>query len=73
MRAHRNRARNLDSLRSGQGYRNLQRYKRSVSDLNRLIGKSGESCGGVRISLSNYRDGRLSPVRTPDRSGGRGI
>jgi radical SAM superfamily enzyme YgiQ (UPF0313 family) len=66
MRAHRNRARNLESIRSGQGYRDLQRYRRTVSDLNRLIGKAGESGGGVQLSLSNYRDCRLSPVRTSD-------
>jgi radical SAM superfamily enzyme YgiQ (UPF0313 family) len=64
-RAHRNRARNLESIRSGQGYRDFQRYKRVISDLNRLIGKSVNG-GEVQLSLSNYRDCRLSAVRATD-------
>jgi hypothetical protein len=64
-RARRNRVRHLDAIRSWQGYRNLQQYKRAVSDLNRLIGKVGES-KGVQLSLSNYRDPRLTAVRVSD-------
>ncbi len=65
-RAYRNQARNLELVRCELGYRDLQRYRRTVSDLNRLIGKSGQSDGGVQLSLSNYRDCRLSAVRTSD-------
>jgi radical SAM superfamily enzyme YgiQ (UPF0313 family) len=65
-RAYRNLGQNLESLRSDRGYRDLGRYKRAVSDLNRLIAKSGESCGDVRLSLSDYRHHGLSAVRSPD-------
>ena len=49
-RADRNRAQNLDLVRSDQGYRDSGRYKRAVSDLNRLIAKSGKAvlmCGSA--------------------------
>ena len=65
-RAVRNRAANLDFVRSVRGYCDLQRYKRAVSDLNRLIGKSAESGGPVRLSLCNYQDTELSAVRATD-------
>jgi radical SAM superfamily enzyme YgiQ (UPF0313 family) len=48
------------------GYLDLQRYKRAVFDLNRLIGKSAESGGPVRLSLSNYQHSELSAVRAMD-------
>ena len=55
-RAVRNRAYNLESVRSLRGYCDLQRYKRAVSDLNRLIGMSAQGNGPVRLSLCNYQD-----------------
>ncbi|MGA2937084.1 MAG: radical SAM protein [Syntrophobacteraceae bacterium] len=66
MRAVRNRACNLELVRSVPGYLDLQRYKRAVFDLNRLIGKSAESGGTVRLSLSNYQHSELSAVRAMD-------
>ncbi len=66
MRAVRNRAHNLEFVRSAPGYLNLQRYKRAVFDLNRLIGKSAESGGPVRLSLCNYQHSELSTVRAMD-------
>jgi len=65
-RAVRNRARNLDLIRSEQGYLDLQRYKRAVSDLNRLIGKSGETQGPVRLTLSDLQHPEFSPLRSTD-------
>ncbi len=65
-RAVRNRERNLELIRSVHGYIDLQRYKRAVSDLNRLIGKSAESVAAVRLTLSNYQHSELSPVRAMD-------
>ncbi|MFZ0928855.1 MAG: radical SAM protein [Syntrophobacteraceae bacterium] len=65
-RAVRNRARNLELVRSAPGYLDLQRYKRSVFDLNRLIGKSAQSGGPVRLSLSDYQHSELSAVRAGD-------
>lgn len=64
MRACRNVSRNLDLLRNPEGYRNAARYRRAVSDLNRLVERSGRP--GARISLADYLHGRLSPVRSAD-------
>ncbi len=64
LRALRNRDRNLAALRDGGAFADLQRYKRAVSDLDRLLQESAN--GAVRISLSNYHDERLSPVRSDD-------
>ncbi|HYA43724.1 MAG TPA: radical SAM protein [Syntrophobacteraceae bacterium] len=61
-RAVRNRERNLELIRSGRGYLYVQRYKRAVSDLNRLIGKCGETQGSARLTLSDYQHPELSPV-----------
>ena len=58
-RAVRNRARNLEFVRSGGVTAIFERYKRAVSDLNRLIEKSakaaapcGSVCPTIRISSS---------------------
>lgn len=64
LRAVRNRVRNLDAIRAGTAFSDLQRYKRVVSDLDRLIQKAAE--GPVRLSLSNYHDDRMSPLRSRD-------
>jgi radical SAM superfamily enzyme YgiQ (UPF0313 family) len=65
-RAVRNGARNLDFLRSPQSRLNLDKYKRAVSDINRLLGKSAEGCGRTKLTLTNYQDSALSPVRSAD-------
>ncbi|MGC8492166.1 MAG: B12-binding domain-containing radical SAM protein [Syntrophobacteraceae bacterium] len=65
-RAVRNLARNLDYVRSPQPRLHLDRYKRAVSDLNRLLAKSAECSGRVRLTLSNYQDLTLSPARSVD-------
>ena len=66
LRAARNRSQNLDFVRSPRSVLNLDRYKRAVSDLNRLLGKSAESAGRTRLTLTNHQDGELSPVRSAD-------
>ncbi len=65
LRAVRGREKNLASIRSPGGYAELQRYKRTVSDLNRLLEKTAGN-GPVRLSLSNYLHSELSPVRSRD-------
>jgi len=62
-RAARNLPRNLDALRDKGTYRNFDRYKRCVIDLNRLLSVSAD---GARLSLSDYDEARLSPVRSAD-------
>jgi radical SAM superfamily enzyme YgiQ (UPF0313 family) len=56
---------NLVRLRSSRGYENLDRYKRIVADINRLVHAAGETAG-CRASLSSYSDHRLSPLRKKD-------
>jgi hypothetical protein len=64
-RAGKNLARNLQSVREIATYANLGRYTRSISDLNRALAQSVEN-GAIRISLNDYKDAMLSPVRSAD-------
>ena len=63
-RAFRNLSQNLDSLRSRQIYQNIDAYKRAVLDINRLLAVAGGE--GVRITLADYSDACLSPVKSQD-------
>ena len=63
-RAYRNLSRNLSSLRSRETYKNIDIYKRAVLDINRLLNIAGGD--RVRISLADYTDARLSPVKSQD-------
>jgi len=64
-RAIRNVSSNLDSLKNPGTFQNLDRYKRAVLDLNRLLEMSS-SLNCVRLSLANYQHKRLSPVNSAD-------
>jgi len=55
----------LDSLKSWEGYRNGDRYRRAINDLNRLL-KMTSCASGVRVELANHEDDTLSPVRSMD-------
>ncbi len=55
----------LRALRAGEVYSHADRYKKVVMDLNRIVTMAGRS-GGVHISLSNYTDPSLAPVRSAD-------
>lgn len=63
-RAGRSRDANLAALRDRQTYTSPDRYRRAVTDLNRLLDQSGAE--GVAISLANYQDTALSPLRSDD-------
>jgi radical SAM superfamily enzyme YgiQ (UPF0313 family) len=63
-RACRNLSRNLSSLKSWQIYQNIDTYKRAVLDINHLLTIAGGD--RVRISLADYTDARLSPVKSQD-------
>lgn len=63
-RALHNRTANLAALRSRQTYASPDRYRRAVTDLNRLLEKSGPA--GISVSLANYQDSTLSPLRSDD-------
>lgn len=64
-RAHRHMARHLESLRSPTLYANVDAYRRAVADINRLLAKAAAS-DDIRAGLADYRDERLSPVRSDD-------
>ena len=48
-----------------KGYTNMSRYARAVKDVSRVLEKSVH-IDGVHISLTNYQDRSLSPVRSRD-------
>ncbi len=55
----------LAALRSPDLYRQADRYKRAVMDVNRALQLAGQPAG-VAISLANYGSKDLSPVRSRD-------
>jgi len=54
----------LASLRDGKGYAGFDRYRKAVSEVNRVLEKS--SPAGTRVGLADYSHDRLSPVRSDD-------
>lgn len=56
---------NLSALTSPKAYTNIDRYRRAVMDINRVLEVSA-SYSDVRLNLSNYLDQNLSPVRSAD-------
>ena len=56
---------NLHLLTTPEGYGNFDRYKRAVMGVNRLL-ETAARPKGVRLSLSNYSDQELSPLRSAD-------
>ena len=56
---------NLDALRSPELYRNRDRYKRAVMDINHILHMADQS-GGAAVSLSNFTARARSPVRSAD-------
>jgi len=64
-RATRNRGAHLAALRDVKTYRTPARYRRAVSDLNRILAVSSRDRGAV-VSLSDYHQASLSPLRSAD-------
>ncbi len=64
-RAFRNLSSHLQSLKAWPTYQNFPRYQRAVLDLNRLLQVAGVS-RKVNLSLANYENPILSPLRTQD-------
>jgi hypothetical protein len=56
---------NLTALFNGEAFINLDRYKRTVLDINRIVQKARPPFDGI-VSLVNYTDPRLSPVQSAD-------
>jgi hypothetical protein len=63
-RAYRHLSRNLDSLKSWHAYQHIDTYKQAVLDINHLLTMAGGE--RVRLSLADYNDTRLSPVKSDD-------
>jgi hypothetical protein len=63
-RAFRNRERNIAALREPVLYRHLDRYKRAVRDIGRVLSKVTPS--GVSVGLANYEQKGLSAVKSED-------
>ncbi len=64
-RACRNRAADLAALRSPRLYRNPDRYRRTVADINHLLELSGKA-ENLALSLSNYQQKDLLPTKSGD-------
>lgn len=64
-RAARHRVANLSALRTPQTYQNQDRYRRAVSDLNRLLAVSSAGQGAV-VGLADYQQAGLSPLASTD-------
>jgi radical SAM superfamily enzyme YgiQ (UPF0313 family) len=56
---------NLRALRTKELYTSIDRYKRVVMDINRVLQVAGRGAD-VNVSLSNYTSSGLSPVRSDD-------
>jgi hypothetical protein len=57
--------RHCAALRNQRTYRDINRYKHAVMDLHRILTASTRE-SGIRISLSDYKDENLSPVKSND-------
>jgi len=55
----------LASLRNGDAFRNMGSYTRAVTDIDRILSLRGKQYG-THVSLNNFRQGTLSPVRSTD-------
>jgi hypothetical protein len=56
---------NITALTSWETYKNIDRYKRVVIDLNRVLEVTASE-SGAHLNLANYLDRNLSPVRSAD-------
>jgi hypothetical protein len=64
-RASRNRDRHLQSLKGPSIFASPDRYRRAVADINRLAQVAARQLK-VQLSLANYEDEKLSPLRSSD-------
>jgi hypothetical protein len=64
-RAVKNLPNNLAALRDIRTYHSLDRYKRAVKDVDRVLAASSKKSGAL-VGLADYQSQRLSPVRSAD-------
>lgn len=55
---------NIEALQNHNLYKNFDRYKRAVADINRVLAGVGKA-DNIEVSLANYQD-RTSPVQSID-------
>ena len=65
LRAFKNLEANLSALQNIDIFGNFSRYSRAVLDINRVLHLAGKP-SGVNLSLADYTDSRLSPVKSGD-------
>ena len=65
VRASRHVLEHLESLQNGRAFENLDRYKRAVNDLSRVLQKAAPHFMGS-LTLANYEDRQMSPLRIED-------
>lgn len=56
---------NITQIKNSKVFKNQERYKKAVYEINRVIGHKASS-KGIKITLSDYQDSRLSPIRSTD-------
>ena len=56
---------NLASLRNGTAFKNTDRYRCAVTEINRILAV-GSGSTSTRVTLSNYSQTTLSPVKSAD-------
>lgn len=64
-RAHRHMDRHRDALRRMDLYGRPDAYRRAVADIGRVLSLAGRAAE-IQVGLADYRDRRLSPVRSAD-------
>ncbi len=64
-RSYRSLVRNINALTSVETYKNIDRYKRAVIDLNRVLEVESAN-SDAHLMLANYLDRNLSPIRSED-------
>ncbi|MBA4418182.1 MAG: radical SAM protein [Syntrophus sp. (in: bacteria)] len=65
IRAVKNVSKNLAALKRLDAYRKIDQYTRAVKDINRVLEMAGAD-RGVSLSLANYQNKGLSPVKSAD-------
>lgn len=56
---------NLSAIKNGSAFENISKYKKTVLEINRLLEIAGLK-KGVKITLTDYTDNVLSPVKSDD-------
>ena len=64
-RALNHREKNLASLRNGNAFKNIDSYSSAVREINRIL-KKVSALNGTHVTLNNYSQDRLSPVKSAD-------